>query len=669
MFTSRSSRLRYSISRGAKIGLVVIIIILIAAGSYAELVFKPTRSTSTSSSATSSSETSSSKTSSSSSFSGLCCPANSSMLVDESPSSTYDSLDPDVGFFTVDSYFANVFQGLVTFNPTNLTSVVPALASSWNVSGNFENYTFTMRPNTWFSNHDPVNAYVAWFSFVRVLYINAPTTVGYTNYVSLTFNSSLIGSDGNIWPSGLKAALVSVGVPNNENALTSALNQMLGNFNPSNTTQVKIMSYPGQTYVALSNSTFQVNLIQPYKLFLLDLPPQWGAIVDPKFIDVNGGVANNTQPSYFTHNGMVGTGPYMYKVNAPAANNLVVLNANPDYWAKGVGGINAALQPAKIPTVIMEFGTFLNTTIQDFASNKAQIIAPPIAQFSQAYSAYHSAYSQYSFKDLIFNAGPPVCDYANGMNTQMYPTNITLLRQAIVHAVNYSQIEQQLYTFNGLTFGELFMPPVPPGWGPLDNPENISLYSYNITLAIQLANQAGIQNDFSLTLPNGTIIGNTSAPALSPILFGYILPLTPETQTTFNILSDGLSQIGVHLSVQSALSEGGTSLSQINGAAWCADWPDPIYQGFYYFATTVGQVPNGVDNATLTKLLEEIPFETNSTLQLQQTEQAYAIFTQLSAIIQMPNSETYFLKQPYVTGLVWSPFQFALLYNMISYAS
>ncbi len=606
-------------------------------------------------------------------------PPNSSQLVDESPgltsSAAYDSLDPAVGFFVTDGYFANVFQGLVQFNGSSSTEVVPSLASSWTVSANLENYTFQMRPNTWFSNKDPVNAYVAWFSFVRELWVNSPSTVGYSNYVGLTFNSSSVGSDGNVWPWGLKAALSSAfNIPvTNENALTAALNNMMSNFNYNNATQVSVMSFPGQAYVASSSSTFQINLIQPYGLFLLDLPPQWGAIQDPVFIDAHGGVANNTQPAYFTTNGMPGTGPYMYQANPPPGNSLLVLNANPNYWAKGVSGLPSILQPPHILTIIMKFGLEPNTVIADFGSNAAQIITPPVAQFNDAYAAYK--YKNYfTLNQLLINAGYPLCDLANGMNTQVYPTNITSLRQAIVHAVNYSSIEQQLYTFNGTSLGQLFLPPVPPGWGSLANPENTPLYSYNITLATQLINASGYENDFYTVTNAGVVLGNPKGQLLPALEFAYIVPLTPEVQTLIAILENGLSQIGVRLlptGITEAVYLADESTPQttpnIVGVGWCADWPDPIYQQFYMMATEAAHQPNWVNNATLNTLLAKIPFETNATQQMQDTITAYRMFTQLATIIQMPNSASYYWRQPYVQGIVYSPFQFAYFYNLMYY--
>ena len=670
---STKSKIKQALTRGGQVAVVVIVIVILAGGGLAAYYLTKSGPTTTNTNTNTTSTTNTGSTNTTSGGQFTLNPSNSSQLIDESPLAAYDSLDPSYGFFVVDGYFANVFQGLVQFNGTSSTEVVPSLAVSWNVSSNLQNYTFQMRPNTWFSNKDPINSYVAWFSFVRVLWMNAPTTVGYSNYVSLTFNSSSVGTDGNIWPWGLKAALAANGAVNTENGLTSSLNHMMSNFNPANATQQAIMSYPSQAYVASSNSTFKINLIQPYGLFLLDLPPQWGAIQDPTFIDANGGVINNTKNVYISTNGMPGSGPYMYQANPPAGQTLLVLNENTNYWAKGVSGLNSVLQPAQIATIVMEFGNQPNTEIADFGSNKAQLINPPISQFGQTYSSYNYK-SHFTFNQVFANAGYPLCDLAFGLNTQSYPTNITMLRQAIVHAVNYSSIEQQLFTYNGQSFGQLFLPPVPPGWGTLDNPQNTSLYSYNITMAAQLVNQAGLKYGFYTVMANGTILGDSTGTQLAPINFDYIVPLTPALQTQIAIMQDGLGQIGVRVvptgittGIYDALETSPQNTANIVGVGWCADWPDPMFQQFYDMATTAAHQPNWVNNATLNALLAKIPFETNATQQLADTNKAYQIFTQLSTIIQAPNPATTFFVQPYVKGLEYSPFQFAVLYNQLSY--
>ena len=750
MFTSRTSRLKHAISRGATIGIVVVVIIIIAVGGYAVLTLGKTSSTTSTTSTTSGSQVTTTTTTSNSTLSSG--PPNKNQFVDEAiGTGAYDSLDPSYGFFTVDGYFTNVFQGLLTNtdNGTAIsnTQVSPALASSYSVTGNspicvaptalsggssncvgpsinYTQYNFVMRPNTWFSNKDPVNAYVAWFSFVRALYYNAPTTVGISNYALLTvntttdepcFNGTVVpgGCGENIFPAGLENAVNSgfglnanLGTTLGQNEIVGALNSMLSNFNPAtNATQAKVVSYPDQAYVANNATSFTMNLIQPYQLFPLALTAQWAAIEDPIYIDANGGLQNNTgfvgtasQVANFNNNGMPGTGPYMYNCpsQCPADHSQLELVQNPNYWAANVTGLNASLQPAHIPDIIMKFGLQPNTLISDFASNIAQVTSIPFAQLGQAWGSFHANYPQYSFNQVYSNLGYPLCDLAIGINTQGSPstpnygetyTNFTLVRQAIVHAVNYSSIQQQLFTYNGTTLGELFLPPVPPGLGPLDNPDNIPLYSYNITLAAQLLNEAGNKYNF-YTIPSSPItIGNTSYTQLgnnktgslfTDIPFAYIAPLTPELTTEIAIINNGLNQIGLTLSatgittgIYDTLVTSPATTPQMVGVGWCADWADPIYQQFYDMATTVAHQPSWPNNATLNALLEKIPFETNPSQQLNDTKQAYQIFTQMSTIIQIPNgidNGGAFMVQPYVHGLLYSFVQFGFYYNTVTYS-
>ncbi len=99
----------------------------------------------------------------------------------------------------------------------------------------------------------------------------------------------------------------------------------------------------------------------------------------------------------------------MYQANPPAGNALLVLNANPNYWAIGVSGFTPVLAPPTIKTIIMKFGLEPNTVIQDFGSNAAQLATPPTAQFQDAWNAY--AYkNDFTFNQIVVNGGYPLCD-------------------------------------------------------------------------------------------------------------------------------------------------------------------------------------------------------------------------------------------------------------------
>ena len=130
--TPGPSHERHAISRLAAVA-VSCLLVLVAAVGY--LALSPRQSTSstttTSSSATTTTATTTSTTppasttTTSSSTHPEPEPANSSQLTDDSLPYSYDSLDPAVGFFPSDGYFADVFQGIVQYNGSDSLHVVP----------------------------------------------------------------------------------------------------------------------------------------------------------------------------------------------------------------------------------------------------------------------------------------------------------------------------------------------------------------------------------------------------------------------------------------------------------------------------------------------------------------------------------------------------------------
>ena len=181
--------------------------------------------------------------------------------MDDSQIQPPDALDRATGF-TIDDeyYFDAVFQQLVEFNGSNY-QIVPVLASNYSVENNYQSYIFQIRPNVTFSDGHPLNAYDVWFSFVRELYLGQ--AVGISNYYELTVEPNSTSS-GYVLPWGIRHAIqAATGLPatTNINLTISVLNNMLSNFNPSNTTQAEIMSYPQQAYVVLGPMSFRINLL------------------------------------------------------------------------------------------------------------------------------------------------------------------------------------------------------------------------------------------------------------------------------------------------------------------------------------------------------------------------------------------------------------------------
>jgi peptide/nickel transport system substrate-binding protein len=79
------------------------------------------------------------------------------------------SLDPGRAFETLPSIIHKAtYQTLVTFPPDSVESVIPSLASAWEISDDGLVYTFTLDANATFANGDAVTAEDVVFSFNRM---------------------------------------------------------------------------------------------------------------------------------------------------------------------------------------------------------------------------------------------------------------------------------------------------------------------------------------------------------------------------------------------------------------------------------------------------------------------------------------------------------------------
>jgi len=646
----RSLKRRVAVSR---VVTVIFVVVVIVAATVGYLFLSPRATQPTSS------------TSASSSSPSAFGPSNSSELIDDAQVQTPDALDPATGITHPDYWvWNNVFQQLIELTGPNSTQgvVVPALAQSYTLQGE-QNVTFNLRPGVTFSNADPVNAAVVWFSFVRNLYMGQAEELGYFTYV--TENVTTIPTTGLSLPWGLLDALQSAtGLPTTTNyALAeSMLNNMLSNFNPNNATIQKIMSYPNQAYSVTGPMTFVARSLKPYAtpFFLSILAQNDAAIVDPVYVDANGGVQANTANTYFNNHAGPGTGPY-YVASVGPGFTTVVLKANPTYWGLNASNIPVVCEPPRIPVVIVNFGLASNSRSESFDTNQAQMSYVDPGILGQMWSGYR--YKQYAtFNQVFQNFGPGPTTEFFIMNVAQYPTNNTDFRLAVVHAVNYTQLLDESYSFNGTLLAENYLGPLTPLYGPYYNPDNLPMYSYNIPLAISYMNQAGLQENFSLTLPNGTVIGDTSAPPLGPLKLIYTAPITTAEETIDTIIQSDLSQIGLAVAPEGATfaeeyayTTPQTTPTFVNNLGWGADWPDPVL-GMLYDVLTPISLETWMNLPQVSNLITSLAYQTNQTTYIQGIAELYNITYNYAPDIWLPTWDNYFLVQPYLHGLVYSPY-------------
>src|SRR5579872_4896740 len=506
MYPSRTKYKR-ALSRAATIGVVVVVIIIVAvagyfavsAGTSSTTTTPPTVATTStlattsaaggSTSSQSQSSSSQSASSAQSSSSAQSTSQSSSQAV--STSSTSNSTSPFHQQLVIDDWewfvsgtdanelyingelpwpnpMANtVYQSLVNANETaqfktGNIQYLPGLAQNWTVSPDGKTYTFNLRHNINFSNGDPFNAYQAWMEYYGLYWLTINSTVWMESYPF--FNMAPV----NFGPS------------------TMALINQSGLINPSTQAQSIMQNSSWPIYVK-DPFTLVFQLQAPFIFFPGALVVYDGYMFDSQYVLHHGGFGTGNPPtynSYFNQNPIPGTGPYV--VTQVAENNYISFTQNPTYWGDSLTPAQLALQPLWDPghakNVIVYTKTDDLSRYTDLSTGAAQLATIQTSDWNLVKSN-----SQYSYF-----VNPPWNGEVSlmGLNVNEYPTNITLVRQAIVHAINYTDLYAKGYEENMTPY----VGPEYPAWSQYYDLGNFAPYQYNLTLAKQDIAAANITN-------------------------------------------------------------------------------------------------------------------------------------------------------------------------------
>lgn len=185
------------------------------------------------------------------------------------------SLDPARAFETLPSIVHKAtYQTLVTFPPDSVETIIPGLATSWEISDDGLVYTFSLAQDAVFSNGDPVTAEDVVFSFNRLKHIK-----------------------GN--PSFLTETIASV--------------------------------------EALDTHTVVLTLTQPDPAILAKLVFSAFSVVNRAEVEAHGGTADEDaattdQAEEWLNQHSAGSGPYMLEKWEPGVETVLV--RNPNYWGE-----------------------------------------------------------------------------------------------------------------------------------------------------------------------------------------------------------------------------------------------------------------------------------------------------------------------------------------------
>jgi ABC-type transport system substrate-binding protein len=330
-------------------------------------------------------------------------------------------------------------------------------------------YTFNLRQGVKFSNGDPFNAYQAWFQYYMGPYM-------YENYTGF-FPS---------YPGIFNMAPYDFGP-----ATVSMINQS-GLANPS-ASALAYMSNKSIPIYVTGQYTLVFHMDKPFQYLLGVLDGEEGMIYDAQYVLNHGGppVYGTPAMSFYTSNAVPGTGPYT--IAQYVQNAHITFDQNPTYWGANLTpaqvAANPLLDPGHVKQVVIYYKADDLARYTDLSKGAVQIATIE----SQDWNLITSNPSTYGWVTF-----PPWANIVSflAFNVNEYPTNITDVRLAIEHSINYTQLDQAVFG------GQIspYVGPETPGFGALYDPGNYPQYSFNVTLAQQLLKEANIANFPAITL-------------------------------------------------------------------------------------------------------------------------------------------------------------------------
>ncbi len=358
-----------------------------------------------------------------------------------------------------------VYQPLITLNASALykqgtVQYLPDLASNFTQSADGRTYTFNLRQGVKFSDGNPFNAYQVWAEMYGFYYLSGNSSAFLESYN--VFNMAPV----NFGPSSI-----------------ALLNQSGGLINPGPAALSMMENQNWPIYVTNPN-TIVFHLQAPFNYFLGALVVYVGLMFDTQWLLDHGGFGTPVQMNtYFNENPIPGTGPYV--VSGFSENSYVQFTQNPGYWGADLTAAqvqaNPYLDPGHVKNVVVKANFNDVSRYTDLSSGQAQI-AGILSQDLPLAQAKPSQYGVFQFpsKAAVF--------VGIAMNTQRSPTNITAVRQAIVHAINYTAISDTVF-FGGLN---PMVGPEYPIFSQFYDLGNLPPYQYNVTQSLAILKAANI---------------------------------------------------------------------------------------------------------------------------------------------------------------------------------
>jgi oligopeptide transport system substrate-binding protein len=335
-----------------------------------------------------------------------------------------------------------IYEGLVKFDDSTL-AVLPCLAKSWDISADGMKYTFHLRNNVFFYDDDcfennigrKVTAHDFKYCFDRLCYNNPAENQGFWIFKDIV--------------QGANEYYAKTETNKNDFSGVSGI-------------------------VAIDDTTLQIQLIQPYAVFLARLGLIFTKVYPKEAVEKYGSEMR-------LH--CVGTGPFFIKKILD--NQVVFLTKNKKYWAKDKYGNQLPfLENIKV-TFIHE----KKTELQEFVAGKSDLVYKfPLEMIDEIIDINTNLKPAYQKFQLQFLPSMSLQYY--GFLHQGKIFHNKAVRQAFCYAVD--RVKLCKYTLKNSGFPAIYGM-VPPGTGTYD-PTLVKGYTYQPEKARKLLAEAGYPN-------------------------------------------------------------------------------------------------------------------------------------------------------------------------------
>ena len=384
-------------------------------------------------------------------------------------------------------------------------------------------------------------------------------------------------------------------------------------------------------FLALNDSTFQVELNKPFPPFIKLLTAQYCSVVPHEIVEHYG-------KDFRSH--PIGTGPFCFKYWKEE--EILVLLKNQHYFERDLKGIRLpyldAIKFSFIRDKQTAFLEFLKKNIDFFSNIDGSYRDDILTKTGHLQEKYKGKFVLASGPDLDTEYIGILVD-----STKQIVKNSTLrfkkVRQAINYSIDREKIVKYLQNSMGSAGNSGFIPEGMPGF----NSHSVKGYSYDPIQAQKLLAEAGF--------PHGKNMGT----------------LTLYTSTTYRDLIEfvqgELENQGIHtnLSVNPAASlREQISKSDINffRGSWVADYPDgENYLSLFYSKNKVPNGPNytGFNNKKFDLLFEKSYYQRNDSLRYLLNQQMDNLIMEEAPVVVLYYAKLVNLRQNSISGMTINP--------------